>query len=148
MLLDERLSAYNELIVEYREAADHLRLAGERASDQTLKRLFIDIADDHTLQADMLSELVRRGGALPRAQNIDREDFKELLTQVRAALSEDERQVLVNDRYEHEVRILQYLEDAALVVEAGDDGERIDELRSRQREHVNALSALVNEESV
>ena len=105
MLLDEKQAALNELVVAFREAADHFVDANEYLDDDRLKRLFEDIGQGHNKAADELSDIVRRSGALPRAQHADREQLHQIVTHVKAAFSDDEREVFLNDRIEHEREI-------------------------------------------
>ena len=105
MLLDEKQIALNELVVAYREAADHFTDANEYLDSDKLKNLFENIRNGHDKAADGLSEIIRNTGALPRAQHADREQFHQIVTHMKAAFSEDERQVFLNDRIEHERQI-------------------------------------------
>ncbi len=50
-------------------------------------------------------EIVRKTGTLPRAQHADREQLHQIVTHVKAVFSEDDRQVFLNDRIEHERQI-------------------------------------------
>ncbi len=52
MLLDDNQIVLNELIVAYREAADHLRDANEYLDSDELKSLFENIGDEHNKAAD------------------------------------------------------------------------------------------------
>ena len=105
MLLDEKQIALNELIVAYREAADHFADANEYLDCDELKSLFESIGDGHDKSADELSEIVRKSGTLPRAQHADREQLHQIVTHVKAAFSDDEREVFLDDRIEHEREI-------------------------------------------
>ncbi len=105
MLLDEKQIALNELVVAYREAADHFVDAYEYLDDEELKRLFESIGDGHNKAADELSQIVRKTGTLPRAQHADREQLHQIVTHVKAAFSDDEREVFLDDRIEHEREI-------------------------------------------
>lgn len=105
MLLDEEQIALNELVVAYREAADHFMDANEYLDGDELKSLFESIRDGHTKAADGLSDIVRQTGTLPRAQHADREQLHQIVTHVKAVFSEDDRQVFLNDRIEHEREI-------------------------------------------
>ena len=105
MLLNQTQIALNELIVDLREAADHFTDAADQLDDARLQALFMELRDEHNAAADIISETVRRTGALPRAQYADREEVHQIITHVKAAMSDDSREVFLEDRIDHEQQI-------------------------------------------
>lgn len=112
MLLDENQVALNELIVHFREASDHFADAIDHVEHPKLETLFEDIRNGHTKAADVLSEAVRKTGVLPRAQYADREEVHQIITHVKAAISDDADQVFLKDRIEHEQQIERLITEA------------------------------------
>lgn len=125
MLLNEVQGAFNELIVEYREASDHFDDANLQLEDDALRELFSRIRKQHDSAAEQLSDVVKNSGALPRAQHADREQFHQMVTHVRAAFSQDERQVFLQDRLEHEQRIRAALEQTLLLGELSTENRQL-----------------------
>lgn len=105
MLLNQTQIALNELIVNLREAADHFTDAASQLDDPHLQALFKELRDEHNAAADIVSETIRKTGALPRAQYADREEVHQIITHVKAAMSDDSRQVFLEDRIDHEQQI-------------------------------------------
>lgn len=132
MLLDEKQIALNELVVAYREAADHFTDANEYLEGEELKTLFESILEGHTQAADRLSEIVRKTGILPRAQHADREQLHQIVTHMKAAFSEDDRQVFLNDRIEHERQIERLIGESLKVSLPVETQELLDSLLIRE----------------
>ncbi|MGQ7845218.1 DUF2383 domain-containing protein [Granulosicoccus sp. 3-233] len=111
-MLDENQAALNELIVHFRESADHFEDAIDHLEDTQLQATFQDILTGHTKAADVLSEAVRKTGALPRAQHADREEVHQIITHVKAAIADDSTQVFLQDRIDHEQQIERLIAEA------------------------------------
>lgn len=139
MLLDEIQIALNDLLVSYKEAADHFEDAVSYLQRDDLKPQFEEIRDGHNLAVASLTDEVRKTGILPRAQNADREQVRQIVTHVKAALSVDEHDVFLNDRIEHERQIRQLLE-AALELPVAPDLKVC--LEALQRRELNVLKDL------
>lgn len=144
MLLDNKQIALNELIVAYREAADHFTDAVGHLDDVALKRLFQSIGRDHNQSAEVLSEMVRNTGVLPRAQYADREEVHQIVTHVKAAFSDDGRQVFLRDRMTHEHRIEGLIAEALKLDFAGDERTTLENLLSTEADILSRLTAALD----
>lgn len=132
MLLDDRQIALNELLVIYQEAADHFEDAANYIERSDTRRLFTTIRAGHDHAVDILSELVRQTGALPRAQNADREQARQIFTHVKAALSEDEHDVFLIERIKHEKKIELAIREALQLPFNSEARGRLETLQTRE----------------
>lgn len=145
MWLDDKQIALNELIVAYREAADHFTDASDHLDDEGLRSLFDDIRTGHTQAADGLSDAVRKTGTLPRAQHADREQLHQIVTHVKAAFADDGVQVFLEDRIEHEKEIARLITEGLKVSLPADTQASLEDLQTREQDVLSMLDkALAN----
>lgn len=147
MLLDEKQIALNELVVAYREAADHFVDANEYLDGEELRNLFDSIGEGHNKAADQLSEIVRKSGVLPRAQHADREQLHQIVTHVKAAFSDDDREVFLNDRIDHEREIERLIHESLKVDFSAETQALLESLLLREFDVISKLDWALSERS-
>ena len=139
MLLDDTQVAINDLLTACQESVEHYADALERTDSPRLRELFDGIAAARRDDVERLSDIVRDAGELPRAASADRQELHRLVTQVKAAFTDDETRVLLDDRLEDEKRIGGLVDEALRRLDPGGDaracveriGARSDEARTR-----------------
>jgi hypothetical protein len=106
VLLSELQIALNDVVVGCLEAADgHEAAAGMLEDDDRLAGRLRDLARARRAAADELGEVIRALGDLPPAPDADLEAARELASLVKAALSPDQRQTLMQERAAAEARL-------------------------------------------
>ncbi|ASJ73749.1 hypothetical protein IMCC3135_18350 [Granulosicoccus antarcticus IMCC3135] len=145
MLLDEMQIALNELLVTYQEAADHFEDAVNYVQRNDTKQLFETVREGHNQAVDVLTEQVRKTGALPRAQDTDREEARQIFTHVKAALSDDEHEVFLNDRMRHEKQIEAAIADALQLPFEAEAKACLEALHKRELLVIAELETALNE---
>ena len=105
MLLDDTQVAINDLLSALQESAEHYADALERVDSATVRELLGDVCATRREDVERLAGIVRDAGELPRAPSADRQDLHRLATHVKAAFTDDETRVLLDDRIEDEKRI-------------------------------------------
>jgi uncharacterized protein (TIGR02284 family) len=105
MLLSELQTALNDVVVACLEAADGHEAAAGMLQDERLAGMLRDLARARREEADELGNVVRETGALPPAPDADLEVARELVTRVKAVLSPDERQTVMQERAAAEARL-------------------------------------------
>jgi uncharacterized protein (TIGR02284 family) len=98
VLLSELQTALNDVVVACLEAADGHDSAAATIQEDHLAGMLGELARSRREAADRLGEIVRELGALPPAPDADLEAVRELASRLRAALSPDERQTLMQER--------------------------------------------------
>ena len=98
VLLSELQTALNDVVVACLEAADGHEAAAGMLEDDHLARMLRDLARSRRKAADELGDVIRELGELPPAPDTDLETVRELASLVKAALSPDERQTLIQER--------------------------------------------------
>jgi uncharacterized protein (TIGR02284 family) len=99
VLLSELQATLNDILVACLEAADgHESAAGMLVEDDRLAGMLRDLAQRRREAADEFGKLVRETGALPPAPDADLEVARDLASRVKAALSSDGRQTLMQER--------------------------------------------------
>jgi hypothetical protein len=110
VLLSELQIALNDVVVACLEAADgHEAAAGMLEEDDRLAGRLRDLARARREAADELGEVIRALGDLPPAPDADLEAARELASLVKAALSPDQRQTLLEERAAAEARLEAYI---------------------------------------
>jgi|GEM_PF-3948838 len=145
MLLDDTQVAIDELLASCQESAEHYADAAGQTAARPVQALFESVAARRSADARQLAQAVRDTDRLPRAPYADRRDLHQLVTQAKAALTDDELRVLLEDRIVDE-RQLRRLVDAALALKPADDeaacaqriGAHSDEVLERLRAEVSA----------
>jgi hypothetical protein len=106
VLLSELQIALNDVVVACLEAADgHEAAAGMLEEEDRLAGRLRDLAQARRQAADELGDAIRRLGDLPPAPDADLEAARELASLVKAALSPDQRQTLMQERAAAEARL-------------------------------------------
>ncbi len=98
VLLSELQAALNDVIVACMETADGHDATAGMLQDERLAGLLRDLARTRREAADELGDVIRELGNLPPAPDADLEVARELASRVKAALSPDERQTLMQER--------------------------------------------------
>lgn len=109
MLRSELQSAINDVVVACEEAADgheHAATFLEAQGGEAL-RLLRALAEQRRAAATELGDQLRELGDLPTAPDTELETLHDLVARVKAALSADERQVVLEDRAQAEAAIEQ-----------------------------------------
>ena len=109
MLRSELQSALNDVVVACDEAADGHEHAAAflEAQDGEAVRLLRALAEQRRAAATELGDQLRALGDLPKAPDTEFETIHDLIARVKAALSADERQAVLEDRAQAEATIEQ-----------------------------------------
>ena len=105
MLLDDTQVAINDLLAALQESLEHYADALERIDSAALRERLDGVVAARRDDVDCLAGIVRDAGDLPRAPSADRQELHRLVTHVKAALTDDETRVLLDDRIEDEKRL-------------------------------------------
>ena len=105
MLLDDTQVAINDLLAALQESLEHCADALERIDSARLREILDGVVAARRDDVECLAGIVRESGELPRAPSADRQELHRLVTHVKAALTDDETRVLLDDRIEDEKRI-------------------------------------------
>jgi uncharacterized protein (TIGR02284 family) len=98
VLLSELQTTLNDLVVACLETADGHEAAAGMLDNDRLAGMLRDLARTRGEAAAELGDIIRELGDLPRAPDADLQTARELGTRVKAALSADERQTLMQER--------------------------------------------------
>ncbi|MGH6942590.1 MAG: DUF2383 domain-containing protein [Geminicoccaceae bacterium] len=113
MLRSELQIALNDLEVACQQAADGHESAAGTVVDEELAATLRAFAAQHREAGEILGDRLRDLGDLPSTPDTDLETIKDILSRVKAALSPDERQSLLEDRVAAEAK-LEHCADLAL----------------------------------
>ena len=144
MLRSELQVALNDVVVACLEAADGHERAADFELDPELADLLHALTEERRSLAEALGERLRDVGDLPRAPDSDLEAVRGVVSRLKAALSADERQALLEERAAAEAN----LEQAAANALGRDDlpadaRALIEQIRERARDARDRLTALL-----
>jgi uncharacterized protein (TIGR02284 family) len=105
VLLSELQTALNDVVVAGLEAADGHEAAAELLADDRLAGMLRDLARARREAAAGLGDILRQRGDLPPAPDADLETVRDLAARVKAALSPDQRQTLMQERVAAEAHL-------------------------------------------
>jgi uncharacterized protein (TIGR02284 family) len=109
MLRNELQTAINDVVVACEEAADGHEHAAEFLEQQDGEpvRLLRALAEQRRAAATEIGDQLRELGDLPKAPDTEAETVHDLIARIKAALSADERQAVLEDRAQAEAVIEQ-----------------------------------------
>ena len=105
-------TALHDVVLACGEAADGHEAAAEILAGHPLAEVLRQLADERRELAGRLGERLRELDDLPPEPDADLETVRELATRVRAALSPDQRQTVLEERRAAEAHLLETIEQA------------------------------------
>lgn len=108
--------ALDDLHVALTASADDYRDAAEFVSDDTIKGLFVQIAENRQVLAKSAEEAIRASDDLPSAPDPDRQTGQHFLQRLEAAFSADQTAEIIEQRLTEESQLEQLVNAAEMSV--------------------------------
>ena len=110
LLRNEQQLALNRVETLCIETADHYAAAADQVDDPMLSDLFGDLARQRREFAMALAAHIRALDDLPQQPDPDRETIDDLLTSIKAFLSGDQRDTLIDERKKLEYALVEAIQ--------------------------------------
>ncbi|ADE14735.1 conserved hypothetical protein [Nitrosococcus halophilus Nc 4] len=102
MWLDDREVALDEVILKCKDIARDYKKVLSLTDDLLLVHLFEELAEQRKNWVARLESHIRKLGGLPSDIDPEKQILEEIITHTKVALSDDERNILLNDRQKEE----------------------------------------------
>lgn len=112
MFLDDNVVALNEVILACRDAAARYETAAKILDDENLSNVFRELAAGREQTALRMENALKHMGHLPSEPDPDKQALKILWTKVKAAVKNNEKEVLFSECMALEIRIDEKCKDA------------------------------------
>jgi succinate dehydrogenase flavin-adding protein (antitoxin of CptAB toxin-antitoxin module) len=135
MLRNEKQVALDTVINSSRRSIEHYRWVADSSDEGQVKTLLYKLALHREMIIDKLAPQMYKLGDMPSSPDPEKVAVEEFVTQIKAAFSEDEKNVLSNNLDELDAQLLQEISDAYSL---GFDEETMEMLRKLQEGVVDA----------
>jgi uncharacterized protein (TIGR02284 family) len=112
MLRTEKQVALDAIINSSRRSIEHYRWVADSSADEQVRILLYKLALEREMIVDKLAPQMYKLGDMPSTPDPEKLAVKEIFTQIKAAFSEDGKNVLLNSLNEFDSQLLQEISDA------------------------------------